>query len=147
MAPLSAATWPGPDPGSVPSWDPGSNPVRPELQWPARDADHLLVTGRQMGELEAQLFASGLPVEALMEKAALAVASRLQPDVRAAGGALVLVGPGHNGGDGLVVARELGLAGLPVRIWSPFERHKPFEKRPPLLVDRRPVLRNPAEHD
>ncbi|MEY3767861.1 MAG: hypothetical protein RLZZ11_931, partial [Cyanobacteriota bacterium] len=34
-----------------------------------------------MAELEQQLFASGLPVEALMEKAALAVARRLQqPD-------------------------------------------------------------------
>ena len=83
-----------------------------------------------MAELEEQLFASGLPVEALMEKAALAVVQRLrQPDwwqPLQQRGALVLVGPGHNGGDGLVVARELHLAGIAVRIWSPFERHKPL---------------------
>ena len=83
-----------------------------------------------MAALEEQLFASGLPVEALMEKAALAVAQRLrQPDwwpELQRRGALVLVGPGHNGGDGLVVARELRLAGLAVRLWSPFERRKPL---------------------
>ena len=98
--------------------------------WPAFDADHLLVTAAQMAALEQQLFASGLPVEALMEKAALSVMRRLQqPDWWAhlqADGALVLVGPGHNGGDGLVVARELHLAGVEVRLWSPFERHKPL---------------------
>ena len=83
-----------------------------------------------MAALEEQLFASGLPVEALMEKAALAITAELrcspwwrQLQQR---GALVLVGPGHNGGDGLVVARELQLAGIAVRIWSPFERHKPL---------------------
>ena len=42
-----------------------------------RDADHLLVSGAQMAQLEQQLFASGLPVEALMEKAALLVARHL----------------------------------------------------------------------
>jgi len=98
--------------------------------WPSRNADHLLVSGEQMAALEQQLFASGLPVEALMEKAALAVAQRLmQPDWWPRfqrHGALVLVGPGHNGGDGLVVARELKLAGIAVQIWSPFERHKPL---------------------
>ena len=83
-----------------------------------------------MAALEEQLFASGLPVAALMEKAALAVARRLQqpdwwPQLQRHG-ALVLVGPGHNGGDGLVVARELHLAGIAVRLWSPFERHKPL---------------------
>ena len=98
--------------------------------WPLRDAEHLLVRGSQMAELEQQLFASGLPVEALMEKAALALTQRLQqldwwPQLQQRG-ALVLVGPGHNGGDGLVVARELHLAGIAVRIWSPFERHKPL---------------------
>ncbi len=106
----------------------GPRPESPD-SWPARDADHLLVTGEQMAELEQQLFASGLPVEALMEKAALAVAQRLleqHGEALQRHGAVVLVGPGHNGGDGLVVARELGLRGLAVAIWSPFERHKPL---------------------
>jgi len=97
--------------------------------WPARDAEHLLVHGAQMAALEQQLFASGLPVEALMEKAALAVVARLveqHGDTLERQGAMVLVGPGHNGGDGLVVARELELRGLKVAIWSPFERHKPL---------------------
>ena len=85
----------------------------PQPVWPPRDAEHLLVSSTQMATLEQQLFASGLPVEALMEKAALAVARRLeQPDwwpQLQQRGALVLVGPGHNGGDGLVVGRELHL--------------------------------------
>ncbi len=114
-------------------------PIRP---WPERDASHLLVSAEQMRALEAELFASGLPVEALMEKAGLALARRildLEPRQDAAlhglgeglrsRGALVLVGPGHNGGDGLVVARELLLAGVPVRLWSPFERRKPLTER------------------
>jgi len=108
--------------------------------WPARDAEHLLVSGAQMVGLEERLFASGLPVEALMEKAGLALAQRLLQGLRTPqpgpdfpkpnpAGVLVLVGPGHNGGDGLVVARELHLAGVPVRLWSPFERRKPLTER------------------
>ncbi|MCT0199276.1 NAD(P)H-hydrate dehydratase [Synechococcus sp. CS-1325] len=95
--------------------------------WPARDAAHLLVRSAQMADLEEALFASGLPVEALMEKAALRISQRLlgQPD-RLEQGVLVLVGPGHNGGDGLVVARELHLAGVRVQLWSPFEQRKPL---------------------
>ena len=94
------------------------------------------MSGQQMAELEAELFASGLPVEALMEKAALAVSRRLLAlqDRGGAGlipaeGVVVLVGPGHNGGDGLVVARELHLAGIPVRLWSPFQRRKPLNEQ------------------
>lgn len=112
---------------------PKPDPLR---SWPRRDADHLLISGQQMAELEAELFASGLPVEALMEKAALAVSRRLlaQGDRGGAGripaeGVVVLAGPGHNGGDGLVVARELHLAGIPVRLWSPFQRRKPLTEQ------------------
>ena len=113
------------------------------------------MSGQQMAELEAELFASGLPVEALMEKAALAVSRRLLAlqDRGGAGlipaeGVVVLVGPGHNGGDGLVVARELHLAGIPVRLWSPFQRRKPLNEQHwrharwlgiPVLVDPPPA--------
>lgn len=108
---------------------PPVSPALPTLEsWPAADADHLLVTAAAMETLEASLFASGLPVAALMEKAALALARRMlrQADDLRRRGVLVLVGPGHNGGDGLVVARELALAGLPVRVWSPFDSHRPL---------------------
>jgi NAD(P)H-hydrate epimerase len=96
--------------------------------WPPADADHVLVSGAAMAAIEEELFASGLPVEALMEKAALAVSRRLaqRPDRDRPEGLLVLVGPGHNGGDGLVVAREWHLAGGRVRIWCPFERRRPL---------------------
>ena len=101
--------------------------------WPERDANHLLVTGAQLEDLEKTLFANGLPVEALMEKAGLAISRRLlkvlgQPAWQrlAAGGIVVLVGPGHNGGDGLVVARELHLAGLAVRLWRPYPTQRPL---------------------
>ena len=96
--------------------------------WPPLDAAHLLVSGTTMAAIEQELFASGLPVEALMEKAALAVSRRLQqwPGRDGHDGLLVLVGPGHNGGDGLVVAREWHLGGGRVRLWCPFERLRPL---------------------
>jgi NAD(P)H-hydrate epimerase len=96
--------------------------------WPPLDADHVLVSGAAMAAIEQELFTSGLPVEALMEKAALAVSRRLleRPGRDRHDGLLVLVGPGHNGGDGLVVAREWHLGGGRVRIWSPFERRRPL---------------------
>ena len=115
-----------------PSWTagPASGPTATRaMGWPRHDAEHRLVSAEAMQALEERLFASGLPVAALMEKAALAVSQRLLKDhgerLRCSG-ALVLVGPGHNGGDGLVVARELQLAGIRTSLWSPFERHKPL---------------------
>lgn len=63
---------------------------------------------------------------ALMEKAGGLLAQRLQqlyprssfPRVG------VLAGPGHNGGDALVVARELHLSGYQVKLYQPFSQLK-----------------------
>lgn len=65
-----------------------------------------------------------IPSILLMEHASLALfaeASRLmeQESLR---GALILVGPGNNGGDGLALARHLFNAGLPVRVVLTRER-------------------------
>ena len=105
-------------------------PPRPPVvqpSWPQADAHHLLLSSAAMQGLEADLFASGLPVAALMEKAGLGLAQAvLQWPLLEQHGLLVLVGPGHNGGDGLVVARELHNRGIAVQIWSPFSEHKPL---------------------
>lgn len=91
-------------------------------------ADQVVVTAAQMQAIEATLFTQGLPVPALMEKAAGRAAAWIQahyPQVRYSQVG-VLVGPGHNGGDALVVARELHLAGYHVRLLQPLERAKPL---------------------
>ena len=70
--------------------------------------------------LEQEWLGSGLPVAALMEAVGQAMADWcLQRPQRLEQGVLVLVGPGHNGGDGLVVARRLIDAGVEVRLWAP----------------------------
>ena len=73
-----------------------------------------------MLELEQQWLASGLPVAALMESVGQRMAEWcLQRPARLAQGVLVLVGPGHNGGDGLVLGRKLLERGIAVRLWAP----------------------------
>ena len=68
-----------------------------------------LVTSAQMHELERKAVEAGTPLDALMEQAGLAVAQEawLTLGVVAGRRILVLVGPGNNGGDGLVAARHL----------------------------------------
>ncbi|MCC5602530.1 NAD(P)H-hydrate dehydratase [Nostoc favosum] len=106
----------------------------------------VVVTAVQMRDIEDRIFAAGMPVVALMEKVAGLIARRIQeipptplkkggyilsntPFLRGspqAGGSRVgiLVGPGHNGGDALVVARELHFRGYEVWIYSPFSKLK-----------------------
>ncbi len=78
-----------------------------------------------MRNVEKEIFSMGMPVEALMEKVGIGISSWiLDRQCLIENGAIVLVGPGHNGGDGLVVARELYLAGVDVSIWCPFPLKK-----------------------
>jgi NAD(P)H-hydrate epimerase len=88
--------------------------------------EQVLVNAGQMRQIEEKLFANGMPVSALMEKAALLMSDRVQQlypisQFRQIG---ILVGPGHNGGDALVIARELWLKGYQVLIYYPFEKVK-----------------------
>jgi NAD(P)H-hydrate epimerase len=87
----------------------------------------VIVTAQQMREIENRMFAQGIPVAALMEKVAGLIVQRLQvliPVLRNLSGIGILVGPGHNGGDALVIARELHLRGYAVGIFAPFAQMK-----------------------
>jgi NAD(P)H-hydrate epimerase len=97
----------------------------------------VVVTAQQMREIEARIFAAGMPVAALMEKVAGLIARRIQvlylsEDAETENFSVsvrphkvgILVGPGHNGGDALVVARELYFRGYAVFIYSPFAKLK-----------------------
>lgn len=96
--------------------------------WGRDWAERILVSAEQMQRIEQCLFAAGMPVEALMEKVALQIAARIQvlfPKDRypRAG---ILVGAGHNGGDGLVVGRELYWEGRQVQVWLAKPELKPL---------------------
>ncbi|MEO1341671.1 MAG: NAD(P)H-hydrate epimerase, partial [Cyanobacteria bacterium J06635_13] len=85
-----------------------------------------IVSADQMREIESQIFTAGMPVAALMEKAARLCFTQIMSLYPLATTTLVgiLVGPGHNGGDALVVARELYLAGYQVKVYRPFFKLK-----------------------
>jgi ADP-dependent NAD(P)H-hydrate dehydratase / NAD(P)H-hydrate epimerase len=83
-----------------------------------------LVTADEMRRIEERIFLAGMPVAALMEKAAGLVALRIQELYPPTESIAVLAGPGHNGGDALVVARELHLAGYRVSVFCPCDRLK-----------------------
>jgi len=77
-----------------------------------------IVTIEQMRELDRQANAAGQPFAALMERAGRAVAEAIGARCALAGASvLVLVGPGHNGGDGLVCGRYLAQMGAQVGLY------------------------------
>ncbi len=92
-----------------------------EIVWPTIDSEHLIVDSKQMLILEKEMFSDGMPQEALMEKAGIQISRWLlkkKPLLKH--GITVFIGPGHNGGDGAVIARELFLRGFYVQVWCPF---------------------------
>ena len=100
------------------------------MTWPQWDAEHLIIKANQMIDVEKKILSSGLPEEALMEKVGQYMSRwLLKKNHLLRHGIVVLVGPGHNGGDGLVIARELHLAGKKVRLWCPLTIKKQLTLR------------------
>ncbi len=92
-----------------------------EIVWPTIDSKHLIVDSKQMLILEKEMFSDGMPQEALMEKAGMQISRwLLKKKSLLKHGTTVFIGPGHNGGDGAVIARELFLKGFYVQVWCPF---------------------------
>jgi hydroxyethylthiazole kinase-like uncharacterized protein yjeF len=77
-----------------------------------------IVTTEEMRRIETDADAGGLSFDQMMENAGRAVAEAIDEWIGAEGTCvLVLVGPGNNGGDGLVVARHLTGMGAAVRLY------------------------------
>jgi NAD(P)H-hydrate epimerase len=77
-----------------------------------------IVTTQEMRRIETAADAGGLSFDQMMENAGRAVAEAIDEWIEAEGArVLVLVGPGNNGGDGLVVARYLAEMGATVDLY------------------------------
>ncbi|GAB4427564.1 MAG: bifunctional ADP-dependent NAD(P)H-hydrate dehydratase/NAD(P)H-hydrate epimerase [Anaerolineae bacterium] len=77
-----------------------------------------IVTTRQMQAAEKAADAAGLSYRQMMENAGRVVAQAILSEFDVVGKPVViLVGPGNNGGDGLVVARHLSQAGARVAVY------------------------------
>ena len=88
-----------------------------EIGWPRNDSKHLIVYSKQMLTLEKEMFSNGMPKEALMEKAGIQISKwLLKRKSFLKDGITVVIGPGNNGGDGAVIARELFLKGYSIKM-------------------------------
>jgi NAD(P)H-hydrate epimerase len=77
-----------------------------------------IVTTEEMRRIEIAADAGGLSFDQMMENAGRAIAEAIDEWVEADGlSVLVLVGPGNNGGDGLVAARHLVEMGAAVTLY------------------------------
>ena len=83
-----------------------------------------IVTVQEMRRLEEACAAYGITTDDMMEKAGLAVAQEARRVLGTVAGKsiLVLVGPGNNGGDGLVTARHLARWGASVTAYLVTQR-------------------------
>jgi hydroxyethylthiazole kinase-like uncharacterized protein yjeF len=84
-----------------------------------RSPDQVL-TATQMREAEHALIARGISVDELMERAGEGAADWVWR-IAVGRSVTVLCGPGNNGGDGYVIARDLRDRGLVVRVVAPIE--------------------------
>ncbi len=86
-----------------------------------------LVTPEQMRSIERRCVDQGMTLERLMQNAGTALAAKAD-QMAGHGPILILVGPGNNGGDGLVAAELLAARGRQVSVYT-FKRDgaAPFE--------------------
>ncbi|MDZ7962923.1 MAG: NAD(P)H-hydrate dehydratase [Aulosira sp. DedQUE10] len=94
------------------------------VQHRKEEISQIVVTAAQMRDIEERIFAARMPVVALMEKVAGLISRRIQAMIPQGSRVGVLVGPGHNGGDALVVARELHFQGYRIWIYNPVTKLK-----------------------
>ena len=95
-----------------------------QTQKRSEEIEQVVVTAQQMRDIEARIFAAGMPVAALMEKVGGLIARQVRSHSSSQQKVGILVGPGHNGGDALVVARELHFQGYQVLLYCPFSKLK-----------------------
>ena len=107
-----------------------------------------IVTVDEMRQIEDRSEKAGVSKDALMEKAGLEVAKRVRHLASPLEGksALVLVGSGNNGGDGLVVARHLHKWGARVTVYICRERRTPDPKLE-LVTDQGIPVTGPSADD
>lgn len=88
-----------------------------------------IVSATEMQAIESRMFKGGMPIAALMEKVGLRLTEKIATLFSKEKGydnVSILVGPGHNGGDALVVGRELWEKGYHVKLFRPFPQAKPL---------------------
>ena len=106
-----------------------------------------IVTSRQMRLIEERAEQAGTSTDTLMERAGEEVALRVESLLRAEGITAVLVGPGSNGGDGLVAARRLSGRGHRVEAYMCAPRRAPDPKLDAAVREGVAVIRADEDRD
>ena len=82
----------------------------------------MIVTCAEMKTIEARAFAEGIDAEVLMNEAGAKIADAVRQFFPRPARCLVFFGKGHNGGDALVAAQQLALAGWSVELQPAFDQ-------------------------